>query len=92
MKVLEAVEVAGKCLSSTGGGSGSQSSNTIPGWNEYVKPFCDESKFWHSVWQSAGMPQQGSLLDAMKSSKMQYKYAVRRLKRANCKIQNDKFV
>ena len=92
MKVLEAVEVAGKCLSSTGGGSGSQSSNTIPGWNEYVKPICDESKFWHSVWQSAGMPQQGSLLDAMKSSKMQYKYAVRRLKRANCKIQNDKFV
>ena len=92
MQVMEAVESAGeKCLSSTGGGGG-RNYNIIPGWTEYVKPFCDESKFWHSVWQSAGMPQQGSLLDAMKSSKLQYKYAVRRLKRANQKIQNDKFV
>ena len=73
MQVMEAVEAAGeKCLSSTGGGGGSggRNSNIIHGWTEYVKPFCDESKFWRSVWQSAGMPQQGSLLDTMKSSKL----------------------
>ena len=90
MDVLEAVEAAGKCLSSTGGAKGG--GNTIAGWNEYVKPFCDESKFWYAVWKSAGKPRQGSILDAMSSSKLQYKYAVRRLKRANLKIQNDRFV
>ena len=93
MQVLEAVEAAGKtCLSSTGGGMSSGKLSIIAGWNEYVKPFCEESKFWHSVWQSAGKPQQGDILVAMKNSKLQYKYAVRRLKRANLKIQNDKFV
>ena len=75
-----------------GGGCGKDRSFIIPGWNEYVKPFCDESKFWFSVWLSAGQPQEGSLFSVMKESKLQYKYAVSRLKRANQKIQNDKFL
>ena len=91
MDILEAVECsAAECLPSTGGGNGK--SLIIPGWSEYVKPFCDESKFWYSVWLSAGQPQEGSLFSVMRDSKLQYKYAVRRLKRANQKIQNDKFL
>ena len=74
-----------------GGKSGGVNQN-VPGWNEHVKPFKSESKFWHSVWVSAGCPNQGDLYNVMKSSKQQYKYAVRRLKRASDKLQGDKFV
>ena len=92
MEVLEAVEsAAGECLPVSGGGNSSNFTVT-PGWSEYVKPFCEESKFWFSVWQSAGHPTGGDLYNVMKNSKLQYKYAVRRLKRANNRIQNDKFV
>ena len=91
MAIMESVEAAAKeCLPVVG--SGKQKSFVTPGWNEYVKPFSEENKFWYSVWVSAGKPQQGSLFSVMKSSKLQYKYAVRRLKRANDNIQNDKFL
>ena len=92
MDILQAVEgTAKECLPSTGGGR-DDAKLTKPGWTEYVKPYCDESKFWHSVWLSSGSPNAGPLFEYMKSSKGQYKYAVRRLQRANDKIQNDKFV
>ena len=91
LAIMESVESAAvECLPLSGGGK--EKSLVIPGWNEYVKPFSDENKFWYAVWVSAGQPQQGSLFDVMRSSKLQYKYAVRRLKRANQKIQNDKFL
>ena len=48
--------------------------------------------FWHSVWVSSGCPNRGDLHQVMKNSKLQYKHAVRRLKRASNKIQNDQFV
>ena len=38
------------------------------------------------------MPRNGELFELMHSTKLQYKYAIRRLKRAKDKIQNDKFV
>ena len=63
-----------------------------PGWTEYVKPFSEESKFWCSVWLSAGKPGHGSLYDVMRDPKRQYSYAVRRLKKANDNIQNDQCV
>ena len=98
MKVLEAVEHAGKeCLPSTGcgggGGRGGKAKRDIvPGWNEFVKPYAEESKFWRSVWLSEGKPAAGMTFDNMMLSKRQYKYAVRRLKRCNDTIQNDKFL
>ena len=92
MDVMQAMEsIAQECLPSTGGGR-SDGYHTIAGWSEYVKPYCEESKFWHSVWVSSGSPNTGPMYEHMKSSKGQYKYAVRRLKRVNDKIQNDKFV
>ena len=94
MSLMAAMEEAAQeCLHSTGGGKAENGGlKLIPGWAEYVKPYSEESKFWCATWQSAGMPRNGALHDAMKYSKCQYKYAVRRLKRANEKIQNDKFV
>ena len=67
-------------------------SSPIPGWSEHVKPYADESKFWCSLWLSQGKPTHGDLFSYMRESRNQYKYAVRKLKRAQNKIQNDKFV
>ena len=101
MDVLETVETCAKDSLPTVGGGGGQGKHGggrashhshIAGWSEYVKPFCDESKFWHAIWMSAGRPSTGHLFDMMMHTKRQFKYAVRRLKRAEDKIQNDKFV
>ena len=94
MSIMETIEaVAKECLHSAGGGKPNAGAHDIvQGWTQYVKPFCDESKFWHATWYSAGQPRAGPLYDIMSYSKRQYKHAVRRLKRANENIQNDKFV
>ena len=55
----------------------------IPGWTEYVKPYQDESLFWNEVWCAAGCPEVGELYEINRQAKMQYKYAVRRLKRCS---------
>ena len=92
LNVLEAVEDAGKqCLPLTGGGNSARSKVT-PGWSQYVGPFKKDSKFWYSIWLSACRPRSGVLFDLMRKTKLQYKYAVRRLKRVNNRIQNDKFL
>jgi hypothetical protein len=94
MSVLEAVESTSKdCLPSIGGG-GKTRKDTVAGWSEFVIPYADESKFWtrSSVWSSEGSPRGGQTFVNMKHSKRQYKYAVRRLKRCNDTIQNEKFL
>ena len=94
MQVLEAIEIAGKeCLPSTGGSKSTKTrKGPVPGWSQHVKPYKDESMFWSSIWHSAGKPDHGDIYLNMKQSKNQFKYAVRRLQKAQCKIQNDKFV
>ena len=93
MEVLEVMEnTAKEFLPSSGGPKSGKNSYNIPGWAQYVKPYSEESKFWFSVWISAGKPLHGALYETMLKTKCQYKYAVRRLKRAKQSIQNDKFV
>ena len=63
LNVLEAVEDAGKqCLPLTGGGNSARSKVT-PGWSQYVGPFKKDSKFWYSIWLSAGRPRSGVLFE-----------------------------
>ena len=68
------------------GTTGDQSSreHTIPGWNEGVKPFQTEARFWYNLWLSAGKPLHSSvpgvehdLFIFMKSSRNNYHYAIR---------------
>ena len=74
MNVLQAVEAAAReCLPAIGGGSTRDQPSRVPGWREYVQPFYEESKFWHSVWVSAGKPINSQLLLLMRQSKHQYK-------------------
>ena len=85
------MELAGKeCLPSIF--PGKAKSKGIPGWNTYVKPYSDESRFWHGLWAAAGKPLAGELFTIMKVKKHQYKYAVRRLKRCIDILKNDKLI
>ena len=93
LNVLEAVEDAAlECLPLVGLGANGKKKNLIPCWNEVVKPFQEESKFWHSLWLSAGKPREGQLFTLMRYSKHHYKYAIRRLQRGQNKVQKDKFL
>ena len=93
MAIMEIIESAAEdCLHSSGGGKVISSAKVVPGWSLYVKPYAEDSKFWHAVWQSAAKPNHGPLFEIMTHTKRQYKYAIRRLKRANENIQNDKFI
>jgi hypothetical protein len=94
MDILESIEnVAKDTLPIRGaGGTGAGHRKATPGWTDFVKPFLDESKFWNSLWVSAGKPVAGALFEAKRQTKQQFKYAVRRLKRATESVQNDKFV
>ena len=73
---------------------GSRSPKNTPGWNEYVKPFHEEAKFWWSLWISSGKPNDpnDSIFVNMRSSKSQYKYAIRRLKKPTEEVQNSNFI
>ena len=72
----------------------SQSSHKppIPGWNDFVKPYREDSMFWHSIWVSAGRPQNTSLHQVMKSTRNQYHYAIRRVKQQESKIRKDQML
>ena len=83
------------------GTTGDQSSreHTIPGWNEGVKPFQTEARFWYNLWLSAGKPLHSSvpgvehdLFIFMKSSRNNYHYAIRRTQNNLKSIENDKVV
>ena len=88
-------------LEATKGTTGDQASRkfTIPGWNERVKPFQNEARFWFNLWLSAGKPVHSSvpgvendLFSYMKFSRNNYHYAVRRTQNDLKKIENDKII
>ena len=92
LDVLEAMEWAGhECLPITTTGK-SPKQYKISGWNEHIRPFAEESKFWYQVWLSAGKPLEGDIYLNMKISKKQFKYAVRRLKRCQERVKNEKLL
>ena len=64
----------------------------VPGWNEYVKPFREDSLFWHSVWVSAGRPQNNVLHDIMKNTRRKYHYAVHLVKKSESEIRKESFL
>ena len=68
-----------------------EKSKGILDWNEYLKPYQAESKFWFGVQQAAGRPREGELFIFQRNAHMQYKYSIRRLKRAKSQILQDKF-
>ena len=54
MKICESIELAAKeCLPWTNNHRQNRK-RTMPGWNEYVRPYQEESKFWYGLWRAAG--------------------------------------
>ena len=93
LNIMETIEnTAAKFIPSVGGCTKSKMKEKIPGWNLHIRPFYEESRFWHEVWISAGRPVDGELAHIMRYSKHQFKYALRRVTRAAEKLQNDIFI
>ena len=64
----------------------------VAGWNDFVKPFREDSIFWHSVWISAGRPQNTVLHNVMKNTRKKYHYAIHLVKKEESEIRKNNFV
>ena len=64
----------------------------VPGWTDYVKPFREDSLFWHSVWVSAGRPINTVLHNVMKNTRNKYHYAIRFVKKQESEIRKNKLL
>ena len=62
------------------------------GWKVYVEPFQENARFWHAVWNSAGRPINSELHRIMKRTRNKYHYQVRKCKRVENFIKNQKIV
>ena len=70
-----------------------KSSNNIkPGWNDFVKPYQDDARFWHSIWVSMGRPINCEAHNVMKCTRNKFRYAVRRLKKISSDVKQDKLL
>ena len=89
--ICEAIDNAAKLCLPKSGGVANKKSKGILGWNEYVKPYQAECKFWFGVWQAAGRPREGELFILKQNAHMQYKYSIGKLKRAKSQKLQNKF-
>ena len=53
----------------------------MPGWNQYVQPYKDQSILWNNIWLEAGCPDQGELASLRKYTKKKYHSAIKFIKR-----------
>ena len=78
----------------SGGGSSKPSdprkschvTSAVPGWKAQVKPYQEDSLFWHSMCRTADRPGEGGLFVIMKKTRNLYHYAVRRIKKKAQKL------
>ena len=68
------------------------SNNRVPGWNEQVRPFRDDARFWHAIWVSCGKPINTQVYFIMKRTKNIFHYAVHKVKKIQEKIQEEKML
>ena len=58
----------------------------FPYWGSKIKPFKDDAIFWSNIWIQCGKPSNGVVHGLMKKTKLQYHYAIRKLKRESDKL------
>ena len=51
--VKACIESGKQCIAHT---SKSGKTSALTGWNEFVKPYRDDSIFWHNIWKQCGSP------------------------------------
>ena len=74
------------------GGGDSTKKIAVPGWSDYVKPFREDSLFWHSVWISAGRPLNTVLHNVMKHARKKYHCAIRYVKCQESELRKNKLL
>jgi hypothetical protein len=67
-------------------------SNSIAGWKDFVEPFQRNAQFWYSIWLLAGKPINTELHRIMKKTKNTFHYQIRRCRRVEDFIKNQKIV
>ena len=68
----------------------SSPSKVIPGWNQYVEQYKQDSLYWHQCWKDQGKPHNGPVADQMRLSRARYHRAVRNVKRQSDEIKMEK--
>ena len=63
-----------------------------PGWNDQVRPYRENARFWFSVWLSAEKPLNCELHNIMRRTKNIYHYQVRKCKRAEDQVKKQKLL
>ena len=83
--LFRVLETSYSCLPLTGSaGRGSkQKQEDIPGWTAEVEPRRQKSNYCYRVWLAGGKPRHGDLHRAKLDSHCAFRYAVRRVKRAD---------
>ena len=64
----------------------------IPGWKDIIKPYKDQARFWYSIWESAGRPQNTNLHIIMKNTRNKFHYMLRKVQKKEKLLRKDKFV
>ena len=67
------------------------SKGRVPGWKESVEPVRSISLFWHNIWLECGKPETGAVADSMRRSIATYHYAIRKIRRIEQTIVNERF-
>ena len=79
-------------MSSSQSGNESGHSKNTPGWKMFVEPYQDNAHFWHSIWLSCGRPINSEVHKIMKRTRNLYHYQIRRCRRIEDYIRNQKLV
>ena len=81
MAVVESSYTSVPLTGSVGGVNGNK--KVLPGWSQQVEPYRQASNAAYRSWIAHGKPRQGLVHKLKLTSHAQYKYAVRRVKRAS---------
>ena len=82
--LLGMVETSYTSLPLTGRAGGREGSReTIPGWSREVEPYRLQSNAAYRVWLAAGKPRHGDIFQAKLHHHAQFRYAIRRVRRAS---------
>ena len=83
MAVVETSYTSLPLTGRAGSGCNQDFRDIIPGWTKEVEPLRLESNLFYCKWLAAGKPRQGEHHEAKLCSHAQYRYAIRRVKRAS---------
>ena len=62
----------------------------LAGWNDHVKPYRDQSIFWHRLWVDNDRPRHGIIADIRRRTRTSYHHAVKKLKSDQAKLKANK--